>query len=241
MNKITNILGRIYWKINRIYFKLTLNKKYNYWQQRKDEILEACKNGYIKDIESLDLNIEQNNDYIEIGEIDERGRVMSAYNINDRKKVTKNCFIKRRKNDLYIVSLRGKAGIKKNYRGNKYAFLKELRGLYYSNLSKINVPAIMDIDFDKTFIILSYIKGRSLQNFKTLSDEKKIASKLTNHINKIHGQGIYLNDLTPKNIIIEPNRGPFIIDFEMSAHKSELGVFYKYFTKIEKEKIKKLF
>lgn len=238
--KIYEGFARVYWKLNRIKLKIFADRQMKHWRKRKTEIIDNCAYGYIKNVSDLNLKIDKNS-YKRIGRIDQRGRVLSEYNIVARTRVGQDKFIKRNKNDIDIVSINGKIGIKKDYRGNKEGFIKELRGLYYANLARANVPAIIDINFDELYIIFSYIMGLPLRDVKRKSDISYVENGLIRQVKKMHKSGVLLNDLTPNNIIIESGGEPFIIDFEMSATKADLGIFYDYFIEVEKKMIQDAF
>jgi predicted Ser/Thr protein kinase len=237
LKKAYELLARIYWKINRIKLRVMIDRELEFWSSKKNEIIDNCKSSYSTDIESLGIELPENEKQFKVlGEIDEYGRLLSQYKITGRPEVSKHGFVNKERNDVYLVSAGGKAAIKKIYRKNKVGFIKELKGLYLANLGGCNVPGIIDIDFNELYIIFSYIDGIVLQDVNKLKDKNTIYEMTLNQINKVHEQGIFFNDLTSKNIVINPKRGPFIIDFEYSAHKSELGIFFDYFTKLEKER-----
>ena len=62
-----------------------------------------------------------------------------------------------------VVACGAHVGIRKNFRGDKVAFLNELRALHTLGLGKCLIPAIMDIDFDSLTLTYSYILGSVLR------------------------------------------------------------------------------
>ena len=77
--------------------------------------------------------------------------------------IDKQHFLPRKRFKLYLVSAYGRIGVKKDYKGNKVAFLIELR--VYSRLAgkNINVPTLLDVDYDRLTITFSYIPGPTIR------------------------------------------------------------------------------
>lgn len=149
------------------------NKEIRYWQQNKEEILKLGKKGYITKIEDLGLNkekleflkkVQRQSHEVVIGEIDQDGFLLLHFGkIRDAPMVDKRKFLKRKVRDLKLVDINGYVGVKKNYKGNKLAFVTELKAIHNLRFTGCNVPSIIDIDFDNLALTISYIKGPVLR------------------------------------------------------------------------------
>lgn len=143
------------------------------WRNRKHKILEVGRFGYLLKLEELGLSVEQI-DVIQqrqalsrevvVAEIDQDGLLLSNFGpINNLSMVSEKDFLIRKKFRLYVVILESHVGIKKNYRGDRLAFLKELSALHRLGIAGCNVPAVMDVDFDNLTLTYSFILGAVLR------------------------------------------------------------------------------
>lgn len=246
-NFLHGLLARIYWKKNKIIKQVFINKEIREWETKQKEVdFLRSNNEFTTDIKDIKI-FNSDKEIVSLpesgiwGEIDEHGRVFSNLGfVEGKKNVNKENFVKRRKNDIYLISIEGKVGIKKIYRGNKVGFLRELKALYSLNKYNCNVPCIMDVDFGNQATVISYIRGFVLEE-KENEIEKSFVDSLYAQLKIIHDAGFFLNDLSYKNIIEDCKGRPCIIDFEMCSHKSETGFFYGYFKSLEYDRFYKLF
>ena len=147
-------------------------RELSYWQQKKEELLKLSKIGYRISIEDLGLDenyftllqeAQMKSHEVIIGEIDQDGYLLSYFGpIKNIPTVSLEEFLPRKRFNLYLVSIDGFVGIKKNYKGDKVSFLNEMKALYLLGLSGCRVPTILDIDFDNLTLTFSYILGNVL-------------------------------------------------------------------------------
>jgi len=165
---------RFYTQIRRTTLKYYLAKKrIQYWRQNKQKLLSLAERGYKTRIENLGLDpakirsIEdclQKSQKVELGEIDQDGFLLSKVGVISKVPgVSDMHFIARKRFDLRMVAMNGYVCIEKHYKGNKSAFVNEIEAHYYLGLAGCNIPVIMDVDFDRLTLTLSYISGRGLR------------------------------------------------------------------------------
>lgn len=142
-------------------------------KSRKEYLLKFREMGLWVSLEAIGIKKEGNEKrYSEImkspeyflGEFDQDGYVLSNLGpVEGISTIDKQHFLPRKRFKLYLVSAYGRIGVKKDYKGNKAAFLIELR--VYSRLAgkNINVPTLLDVDYDRLTITFSYIPGPTIR------------------------------------------------------------------------------
>ncbi len=166
--------------------KVFLNRNFSYWRQRKDDILKFRFSTDRINLNDMELNREQchmitkllnKSEEVVIADIDQNGFLLSHFGtIQNLPMVSKKEFIKRGRFSIKFVARRGYVCIKKDYKGNKFAFINELRALHRLRSSNSNIPTIMDVDFDNSTLYLSYIMGAVLR--------EKLAEKVPSILDK---------------------------------------------------------
>lgn len=162
----------LYIKLSRGRDWIFVNKDFNYWKQKKSEILELAHNGYREPIEALGFEpkklekirwLQRNQSEFLIAEIDQDGFLLSHFGpLKFAPTISVENYLPRKKSKVTVVSLHGNLGVKKLY-SSKRRFIDELKALFYLSQAECNVPAIIDIDFDNLVITTSYILGRVLR------------------------------------------------------------------------------
>lgn len=151
-----------------------LNRNINNWRRKKDEILELGRSGYLLALDEIEWSakqleairrLQESSREVVIAEIDQDGFLLSNFGaIRNLSMVSKDEFLDRKKFTLRMVAIERYVGVKKDYRGNKLAFLKELSALHNLGLAGCNVPAIIAVDFDNLTLTCSYILGAVLRD-----------------------------------------------------------------------------
>lgn len=149
--------------------RFKMNKDFRSFRSSCEEIISEGLKGYSIGLEELGLSPENialveekttTSGEVVLGDIDQTGLLYSYFGqINDLPVIDKDVFRPRYRFKLKVVLLNGRVGVKKDYNGNKFAFVNELRALSLLNKAKCNIPAIMAIDFDDFTITFSYVKG----------------------------------------------------------------------------------
>lgn len=99
-----------------------------------------------------------------IGEIDQDGFVRSEVGeLRVCPTVSAKDFAPRTRFDLKLVAWHGILAVRKGYRGDSLAFVTEIRALDGLARAGCRVPALLDIDFDRLQIVISYIPGKVLR------------------------------------------------------------------------------
>ena len=164
-----------FYKINKRRMErfVFLGRNIRYWRRKKDEILELGRSGYLAKIDDIGLSAEQcavlrklneKSREVVIAKIDQDGFILSYFGaIRNSSVVSDKNFLERNKFTLKLVALNGNVGVKKDYRGNKLAFVKEINTLHNLRIIGCNVPSIMDVDFENLTLTISYILGPVLR------------------------------------------------------------------------------
>lgn len=162
------------WSKSMIDHYIFADRKIKFWRQKNEELVGSFKKGSLIQIEDLGLdkkNLElfkeaqKSSNEVVIGDIDQDGFLLSNFgSIQNIPTVSKNQFYERKRFHLQLVAVHGFIGIKKNYKGNKIAFVNEIQGLYRLGKAGCNVPVLMNVDFDKLTLIYSYISGPVLRD-----------------------------------------------------------------------------
>ena len=172
--QILSGLLRVYRKNRaRAYSYLLLDAEVNHWRRKKEEVLRLGRQGYLSRIEDIGVSSEQcelvkraqeESGEVVIAEIDQDGYLLSHFGpIPLAPSVSDEEFLERKKSDLQLVALAGFVGVKKDCRGKKLSFIREVNALHSLGLAGCNVPAIMDVDFDNVTLTFSYIAGAVLR------------------------------------------------------------------------------
>ena len=134
-------------------------------RKSRDAILSRGQSGYRAGIDALGVDSAKRAEFkavpeVVIGEIDQDGFVRSEVGALDgMPTVTAEEFVSRNRFDLALVARNGILAVRKDYRGNLQAFLKEVRALDALARAGCNVPALLNIDIDHLQVVMSYIVG----------------------------------------------------------------------------------
>lgn len=171
--KVLAVYVMLYRKVTTLKQIYNVDKEIRYWKSNKKELLELGKRRYRLRIEDLGLSqekfkllrkLQQQSHEVVIAEVDQDGFLLSNFGpIRNAPIISKKQFLARKKFNIKVVALNGYVGVKKDYKGNKVAFVNEIKALYNLGLAGCNVPAIMDIDFDSLTLTFSYIFGSVLR------------------------------------------------------------------------------
>jgi hypothetical protein len=169
--RLMPFLTRLHWQI-RIYFQeLCIDRDLRRLERRKSEIIAQGLNGYRLPVAQLkwfsQLNVIQGVNcgrFMVLGSFDQDGYLYSpAGPIGDIPWISEDRFLPRKRFLLDLVVLNGLLAIRKNYRGKKVHFVREIMTLDRLARAGCNVPAILHIDFDKLTLFLSFIPGKVLR------------------------------------------------------------------------------
>jgi len=159
----------LYRRVNALYIKIFISKKLNYLHTIKSEILNNGERGYKRKIDDLGLtkdNLEllklaqQRSHEIVIAKIDQDGYYYSYFGpIKDIQTVSKDNFLNRKKFNLEVVAINEYLGVKKYFNKDKISFFHEIEALHALGKSGCNIPAILDVDFEKLTLTISLILG----------------------------------------------------------------------------------
>ena len=165
----TKVYTSLYLKVKRVFDIGQLNNEIRIWRSRKEDIKRKVYTDYKITLDDLGLDAEsrivleeahRQSREVTIAEIDQDGFFMSYFgSIGNLPTVSRELFFKRNRFDIRLVILDGDVCIRKDYKGNKMAFLSEVKALYLLRLSGCNVPSIIDVDFDNLVLYLSFILG----------------------------------------------------------------------------------
>jgi tRNA A-37 threonylcarbamoyl transferase component Bud32 len=96
-------------------------------------------------------------------------------------------------------------------------------GRILAELDHPNIAQVYDFDFceDRAFLVIEYIRGRNLEQY---ADQDKpdgrtiatLAAKTARALAAAHRRGIIHQDLKPKNILVDENGQPWVIDFGLA-------------------------
>ena len=134
-------------------------------RQNRLEILNRGKQGYrISAGEAWTVGVEpsalETGVEVEIGEIDQDGYVYAQPGaLVGIPTVTAEEFVPRNRFGLTLVARDGTLAVRKNYRGNRVSFIREVHALDLLGQQGCNVPALLDIDPDRLQIVMSYVDG----------------------------------------------------------------------------------
>lgn len=151
-----------------------LDREISRWRVRKDELLQTGANGYrvrLEDVAAFSRAGSVHGDasglaseVVTLAEIDQDGFLLSHLGpLEGVPSVDKQEFQPRIRFRLSVIAVDGYIGVRKDYLGNKWAFIRELVALHELGVAGCNVPAIMDVDFDALVLTMSYIPGPVLR------------------------------------------------------------------------------
>jgi tRNA A-37 threonylcarbamoyl transferase component Bud32 len=140
---------------------------------KKEDVLKFRESGPRTSLEEIGVKKEGNeNLYAEIlrspeyilGEFDQDGYILpNQVSIDSLPVVDDEHFLPRKKFKIYLISRFGIIGVKKYFDRNTFRFVNELKA-YLRLLGKnINIPSIMDVDFDYLSITFSFINGPTVR------------------------------------------------------------------------------
>lgn len=169
---ILPICAMVYRRYKYLWRCLNLDKEISYWQSKKEEILRIGEKGYKLHIDDFGLNKEgldkikkslQNQPELVIANVDQDGSLLSYFGpINAMPTISKEKFLKKSRFTIKVIVFNKIVSVRKEYKGNKIAFLNELSALHNLALAGCNVPAILNVNFDNLTITSSYIAGSNL-------------------------------------------------------------------------------
>jgi Methyltransferase domain len=101
------------------------------------------------------------NDEIPVADIDQDGFLCPRLGaIWPAPSVSKEAFVQRIRFDLAVVDRHGQLGVRKDYRGDRIAFVNELEATLDLTAAGCQVPAVLALDFDRPSITFAYIHGQ---------------------------------------------------------------------------------
>jgi len=168
--KIIELLAR--YKQRNIERK-NLDSDFNTLKNKKDIILENWRNEYRIDASIIGFTdkvlkkfkVNSGNLFgdIILGEIDQDGNLLPfAEKIDGIKTITKDQFMQRALSKIFLEIYEDNLCIEKIFSG-KLAFVKEIKALHRLSNKGLRVPSIMDINFDKLSVKMTYINGITLK------------------------------------------------------------------------------
>jgi tRNA A-37 threonylcarbamoyl transferase component Bud32 len=180
LNKLSSntrtVFDKFHWYFFMSLYKLSrfLTDKFELrtYKHRKEIWLSNEFNGYKLSIDEVGFQrssittfnkklLDERN--IHIGEIDQDGFIFQYYDLfKGAPVISRENFMERVKHKIYLVIHDGYIGIEKRFK-NHQRFLNEFVALANLSNKGINVPAILDVDFDSLTITVSYIHGKVLR------------------------------------------------------------------------------
>ncbi|MDA0328570.1 MAG: methyltransferase domain-containing protein [Gemmatimonadetes bacterium] len=116
-----------------------------------------------EELEAVRAGMEAGGEVV-LAEIDQDGYLLSHVGpIEDPRTITPDRFVARRRFSLFVVALDGCVGVKKDFRGDRFSFVTELRALHELGLAGCQVPAVIAVDFDRLTLTVTYIPGAELR------------------------------------------------------------------------------
>lgn len=138
-------------------------------RENRDAMLTHGQSGYRAETDVLNADDAKSAEIaaasvLEVGEFDQDGFLRSDVGaLEDIATVTPENFVPRKRFGLTLVARNGILAVRKDYRGNQQAFLTEVHALDTLARANCNVPALLDIDFDRLQIEMSYVAGTVLR------------------------------------------------------------------------------
>ena len=104
--------------------------------------------------------IRRPNEEITLASIDQDGLLLARFEqLWPAPRVAVDAFLPRSRFELVVVDHDGWIGVRKDFRGNRVAFVNELEAALDLAAAGCQVPAILGVDFDRPSITFSYING----------------------------------------------------------------------------------
>jgi tRNA A-37 threonylcarbamoyl transferase component Bud32 len=96
-------------------------------------------------------------------------------------------------------------------------------GRLLSEMNHPNLVHVYDLNFfeEKPYLVLEFIRGRTLQQVAsqqrfTWREAARLIAKVARALEPAHAKGVYHRDITPRNIIVDEQGEPRLIDFGLS-------------------------
>jgi hypothetical protein len=191
----------------------------------RTRIARACltQGGHRVAVADLSPELEANcrplrrtNEEIVLADIDQDGLLSPRFEpFWDAPRVDANGFLPRGRFELRVVDRNGWVAVRKNFRGDKVAFVNELEATLDLKAAGCSVPEIFNVDFERLAITYAYIDGVVVREALAQAgapirdrDAAPVRSPIANHIisnrvrNKriVAGRGLIENVLTAKTI-----------------------------------------
>jgi len=170
---LTSLTKAYVFGLIKIRYILNAEQELLFLRARKEELLKFRESGPRTSIEEIGVKREGNETiYAEIinsaeyvlGEFDQDGYILpNRLSLDSIPIIEKEHFVPREKYKIFLISRFGILGVKKYFNGNTFRFVNELKT--YSRLlgKHINIPSILDIDYDLLSITTSFIKGPTIR------------------------------------------------------------------------------
>jgi serine/threonine protein kinase len=150
-----------------------LDLKLDVWQGRRDEVLATGRQGYRRPPAALGIlwqdlgaphqELDHHSDLV-IADIDQDGFLLSRVgDLRGAPTVAPERFLPRRRFDLQVVVRDGVLAVRKDFKGDRGAFVRELTALHELAQAGCNVPAVLDFDVDGLVLTVSYVVGAVLR------------------------------------------------------------------------------
>lgn len=150
---------------------------------------------------------------------------------------------------IYLIEKNNQQLILKQFLNNNSLLMLKNEENILKNIESLNIsPKLIETNYEKKYIIMSYIKGVSLNkyDFPNFNSKIEIFLKVIEAVKKLHIKKIIHCDLKPNNILVEQNQNIKIIDYDISKnslnnnHISYLSVHYCSLEQINHQEITEL-
>jgi tRNA A-37 threonylcarbamoyl transferase component Bud32/predicted nicotinamide N-methyase len=112
------------------------------------------------ELDEICLPLRRSNEEITLASIDQDGFLRPRFErFWAAPSVDADAFLPRSRFELVVVDRDGWAGVRKDFRGSKVAFVNELEAALDLAAAGCHVPAILAVDFERLSITFTYIKG----------------------------------------------------------------------------------
>jgi tRNA A-37 threonylcarbamoyl transferase component Bud32/2-polyprenyl-3-methyl-5-hydroxy-6-metoxy-1,4-benzoquinol methylase len=149
---------------------LFLMSEWRMWLSKKEEIIASGRTSEWTPIDVLGLEVDavkmilhelEHAKEVILAHVDQDGYFLGLRGpMGNVPQVSEQEFMKRKMFTIDIVALQGgRLGTRKNYRGDRHAFLNELKALHALRNKGLNVPRILDVDFNAPALVITYIAG----------------------------------------------------------------------------------